>query len=269
MGTTATKYTVPKYEIPIQTSAFNADIVVNTAGSIVYVSNTSKESATAYAAPSGDVLWTQSVPEARRMAMGEGGALVYVAGHMAVYALDASTGETVRTLPVHMPISCVAYHSGSVFVGRSDLEIDTDRVVVLHADTGDAKTSFAPYGDGSGQLRSCTAMNITSDGKHIVVAMSSIGQALSVFTTEGAFVKRLAPGFSRGGQLDFCFAPNGILVIADADAGRVMILHKDGSGLYNTCGDLLQDEESAPIAVCHAAEGLWVLQRHACKINVF
>jgi DNA-binding beta-propeller fold protein YncE len=110
---------------------------------------------------------------------------------------------------------------------------DNDRIQVFDRDSGKFLFQFGQFGNGDGQFSRPQSMVIIGDTLYIT---DSCNHRISVWTTQGSFVRNMCKIGSAGGELRFPYGldvdSKGRLVVCEFGNNRVQLIDKEtGKGL--------------------------------------
>lgn len=184
-------------------------------------------------------------------------------------------GEAVRLIGagvIHAPIDGIACNDCLVAVGKSDFNAN-NRVMLFDYGSGALVRSFGDWGDGVGQLRYCSGMRLTDDGRHIVVASGCNhgGFALSQFSVEGVLVKEVGRG-SLTHVHDVEIAPSGDWIACDTGNSAIVVfsgVHGGEKRRWAVGGDSGKEAMYGMSMALSAGGELWVLDWSSARVQVF
>jgi DNA-binding beta-propeller fold protein YncE len=264
-------------------AAFGAGLLVSPDGTRLYVSNAESGTVAVLSIADGSLMHTIAICSTLGHMCFVGNNLLIADNEGCRLAEVTTDGLSVRSIPTQHRVSAVATNGTLIVAGRcdwQDVAVPTDdsdssfgsgskggRILLYNAHDGNFMKAFGQWGTGAGQLRICAAAHFSTDGLHIIVAGSAVGEGLHVFTTDGVFVKRVLAGSGIGGPSDFGIFAN-YIVLADANGNAVRVYQKTNLKLVQE----LQPGEDAfacPTAVTAHGSTLYILNRHCNRVDVF
>lgn len=138
--------------------------------------------------------------------------------------------------------------------------------------SGDLVRSFSERGDAEGQLFGCLGFRFTPDGSKLLIAEYN-NKRLSLFSLTGELVRCIGAGGALKGPRDVDFAPNGDILVADADARNqhICVFSSDGSTLLRSFGVRGDGpgQFQAPGALAITRGELYVVDEDSTRVQVF
>jgi DNA-binding beta-propeller fold protein YncE len=255
----------------------NTGLAVSADGSVLAVSNERHDEITLYALPSGDKVRafgdkgsepgqfrnslklcftpdnTLLVAEWKNKRVQE---VTLTGEHRRFVGAGALSGDVVS-------VTC---NSDVVVVGQSN---DTQCISVFDYVTGDLLRGFGEQGRAVGKLQVPCGLQLSSDGRHVIVADSS-NHNVSVFTLSGAFVGSFGSHSILTRPADVALMPCGDVVVCGHTSHRVAIFSPDGRRVkqFGAQGDGKgQFQHPTSVAVCGTR--IYVLDNGSSRVQVF
>ena len=172
-------------------------------------------------------------------------------------------GEHLSSFDVRLPYS-IAVHGDMVAVGTRDCPIEIHSLA-----TGELIRCFELDVEGPGAMfEFATDIRYTLDGVYLLVAVF-LRRQLSLFTVEGAFVKRTQICVSSDACDGVTIGSAGEIIVADSQFGRISVLSADGDSLIKTWGSQgsAAGQFQSPTSLAVSGSNLYVMDNN--RVQVF